>query len=235
METVFTMPGTQPTTNFNRYFGANIKPGSTEYRKRDLVDPRTSKNQIMIIPPGVANEWISYNIKSESATKNIFIRYFAPDGSGSIEVYLDKIKISEIAIQKSSSWAYAIASAIVPAGEHTLKFKFTNATFQGYNIEWFELSDQEAPTSIKMFDKYSRSTSNVNVLVHKNSIEVTLPQCHKFISYSLTGIDGRIVKKRMIAGRTTLLKFNNLPNGMWIFKLDATDGSKICKTVVNGW
>lgn len=234
LKTVFTMPGTQPTTNFNRYFGANVKSGSIAYLKRDLIDGRTAKNTIITVPAGVASEWISYNIKSESATKKIFIRYFAPDGSGSIEVYLDDIKISQIAIPKNSSWAYAIASAAVPAGNHVLKLKFTKASYLGYSIEWFELSNQDIPTSAKMFDQHTKTVSNVNVFVLKNSIEVMLPGSHKFVSYSLTGVDGRIVKKGAILSSTSLLKFNDLPNGKWLLKLDASDGSKLCKTIVNG-
>jgi hypothetical protein len=54
-----------------------------------------------------------------------------------------------------------------------------------------------------------------------------------FSSYSLTSIDGRIVKNGKIKSSTTQLKFNNLTTGMWLLKLEGTEGVKLYKIVVN--
>jgi hypothetical protein len=61
-----------------------------------------------------------------------------------------------------------------------------------------------------------------------------LPQAHTYSSFSLTSVDGRIVRNEKIKSKSTQVKFNNLTAGMWLLKLKGIDGVTMYKVVVNG-
>jgi endoglucanase len=230
-DTVFNMPGTQPMARYNRSFGSAFSVVAVSYSDKDNLDARTAnRTSLKEVSGGAADEWVSYSIDSKVATKNIFVRYLDTTGIGTIDVYVDDVKAGTLTFQKNTTWVYAIAPLAVPAGKHILKLKFTGAVGAGYMMEWFELTNSDVSVSRQLKTHFFESTK---LSFLENGFYLELPQAHMFSSYSLTSIDGRIVKNGKIKSSTTQLKFNNLTTGMWLLKLEGTEGVKLYKIVVN--
>lgn len=232
-DVVFNMPGTQPTAHYNRYYGSSLSAEAVSYSNKDKVDKRTANDTCLkVLSSTATNEWIYYSINSASATKNLFIRYLNTTGTGTIDAYVDDVKAGMITFQKNTTWAYAIAPVAVAAGKHQLKFKFTGAVGAGYRMEWFELTNVDSP-SVSVLRQQKHITGSVNLFSLKNGFSLELPQVHAYSSYSLTSVNGRIVKNEKIKSTATLIKFNNLSAGMWLLKLEGTEGARLYKVVVS--
>jgi hypothetical protein len=236
LDTVFSMPGTLLTARYNSSFGGSFSAYTVPWAIRDQVDARSTTRSSLIVYGGITNEWVKYNINSTSATKNIFVRCYdtSSTGTGNIDVYLDNVKKSSISIVKNSGWTYAKALLDVPAGKHTIKFVLTSAPKDGYCIEWFELSNADGPSvAVVRSTKAQIAMKKEVVSIVKNGFVVTLPVGHKYTSYALIGVDGRSAKNGILVGSTPMIKFNDLPAGMWFVKLAGTEGIKNFKVVLN--
>ncbi|HEX2956228.1 MAG TPA: cellulase family glycosylhydrolase, partial [Chitinispirillaceae bacterium] len=152
-DSVFAMPATQPAVSYNRYWGANFDTVTIPYLLRDdITNARNSKNKGILVSAGITSEeWIEYNIKSSTSTKNIIFRYLAFNGSGSFIITLDGEKIATATFTKTatdSTWSSILVPAAVTQGGHKLRFSFTGATGFGYYLQWFELTNSESISHI---------------------------------------------------------------------------------------
>jgi endoglucanase len=231
-DTVFSMPGTHPAVRFNRYYGAGAKADAIKWSERDTADGRTAKDKYLTVSAQVDDDYVAYNINCASATKNIIVRCLAKGGSGTIDVLLDAVKIGTITIPKSSEWVSVLSAANVSAGKHTLKFNFTSATYLGFGIEWFELTN--GTSAITVSSQRKITAGDIKMSAVKNGFAVTMPASHRYTSYKLLGVDGRIVKSVTLNSNISQLTVNDLPDGMWLLKFDGLDGAKFFKTVVGG-
>jgi aryl-phospho-beta-D-glucosidase BglC (GH1 family) len=234
-EIVFAMPGTHPAAQYNRYWGAHFSAAKVTFANYDLKDVRTANDSCLSVTGADNTEWVYYKIKSSEPTKNIFLRYMAL-GSGDMEIYLDNVKISSVSFAKTATatWVNVTAAAAVTAGDHNLKFHFVSAVAPGFSIEWFELSNADGPTVNVRSIQQKNNAVDTKISVAKNMVSVSLPLAHQYSSYSLIGIDGRVVKSGELKSSISQIKIDNISAGTMFVKLDGAKGVKFCKVVVNG-
>ncbi len=231
-DSVFTTPRTVACYKYGRYWGANADSTTVSYSSRDNADPREAKTTAVQVTTGINDEYIMYQINASTATKYIKIRALSKDGTGTIDVLLDGTKIGSITIPKNTSWTTTAFSLNVPTGKHSLKFVFTGATAT-YMMNWFELTNDSSITSVKLtLDK--ADNGNLKLSMIKSGFTVSLPSSHRFSSYNLIGVDGRVVKNGDLINGKSQLNFDNLSSGTWLLKVNGTDGSRVIKAVVTG-
>jgi endoglucanase len=233
-DTVFNLqiPGTHAAASYNKYFGVTTF-SLVPFSNRDNVDKRVATdNSCIPVKAGVTADYVCYYIKTTTASSYLKLRYLALNGTGTIEVYLDsnKTKIGTITIEKKTTWFTTVAPVAIPAGSHTLKFKFTNATSDGYSFEWFELSNDSTAV---LLAPHKTNSANVKMNVIKNGFGVTLPSSHSYSSYSLIGADGRMIKSGSLNSSISELKFTDLSSGTWLLRLEGISGVKILKAVLS--
>jgi hypothetical protein len=230
------MPGTHPAHGYNQYYGGYISATDVLYSDRDNADVRTAANKCIKVLPGANGDWISYYIKSSSATSKIIIRYLAKTGSGSMEIYLNNKSVGTLSINKGTTWTCGVLDAAVASGTDTLKFVFTNALESGFLVEWFELGNSSTCATDVVTHQVIPSAALLPVTIApaKNGLAVSLPQFHGYTSYRLMLADGRIVRSGAIAVATDRLNLNGLSHGMWILELAADADRKLFRVPVSG-
>jgi endoglucanase len=231
-DTTFNFPTTHPAARYNKYYGSHVEAFSVGYKNWDKVDGRADivNNTALKVTPATGENWVSYNVKSSEALKILKIRYLAANGSGKIEIYVDDTKKADVEINKNSLWAtIELKDFNMPSGDHTIKYKFINTSDDGYLIGWFELTNS---ATALVTPKSFNHNSSARFFNSRNGFYVELPLFHGFKSYSLVGIDGRVVKNGMIDKQSSKITFNGLINGMWILRLEGAGATKTYKTIV---
>lgn len=228
-DSTYTMPGTLPCYKYSRYWGANVDSITVLYSSRDNVDQREAKATAIQVSTGIKDEYVVYQINSSVATKFIKVRALSKDGTGTFDVILNGTKIGSITIPKNAGWTTSPFSLNVSTGKHALKFAFTGATAT-YSMNWFELTNDSTPVKIiqKRFDNRYLKMSTA-----KNSITVSLPVVHGYISYSIIGVDGRVVKSGDLNRLVSQFTVNHMSSGVYFVKIKGVDGSRVYKSVVN--
>ncbi|HLV30675.1 MAG TPA: cellulase family glycosylhydrolase [Chitinispirillaceae bacterium] len=227
-DNTFTMPGTHLSWLFNKYYGSHITQGKTSYSNRDKDDPRNSKDSVLKVTPSTSEEWLTYNIKSNDNTSYIGLRVFTANGGGKITISVDDNKEQEITLQQQDGWSTIYSDLSVTSGNHTLKFEFSNTTGEEYYVQWFELTNT---TNIFSHRTEQILSDKSNITILKNGFSVSLPVSHDYTSFSLTGINGRTIKSGKINNNIRQMEFNDLSTGIWFFKLNQGQQSKIHKIV----
>lgn len=230
-DSVFAMPGTHPTHRYNQYFGSYTQVKRVPYSDRDdKENVRTAENNCLRIREGGSDEWVSYNVDNANSTKNMILRYMAPEGSGTVQILVDGSSAGEIDLQQTDSWLSVITPVDVPAGSHTVKLQFVNTT-GFYDIEWFELTNSDDLVSSVVHQ--TKASSKLNVTVRKNSIALTMPSSHDFTTYDLIGVDGRVVRSGSVEG-ISHLSLSDMAKGVWFIKLKGAARVKTIRAVISG-
>ncbi len=232
-DTTFIFPTTHPAVRYNKYYGSHAAAIDVSYKEWDKVDGRADivDNTALKVTPATGENWVSYNVKTNEVLKFLKIRYLATSGSGTVEIYVDDTKTSEIEISKNSSWTTAVLNTFnLPSGNHALKFKFKNTSDAGYLIEWIELTN----SSDILTSKQLNLNCSARIFNTKDGFHVELPLSHGFKTYSLIGVDGRVVKNGIFDRNSSKITFNGLIKGMWILRLEGAGATKTYKTIVHG-
>jgi hypothetical protein len=236
-ELVSTMPGTHAAVRYNRYYDGSITAMKVPYLLKDKKDVRTASDSAVAVAGSAASsEWFSYNIKSSAATKNILVRYLALKGTATLDIQLDNKSIGTVSLTTTpdSLWAYKVVSAAVSAGDHKLKFKITDATGDGFMMEWFELTDSDkVPTSTSNIKIAQRQSNEMNVVKIDNNIILQVPEIKNYSAYSIFRIDGRSVVTAPLTQSSGNLILSNLTVGTWFIRLEGNKGDKTYRFVVN--
>lgn len=236
-DTVFSMPATRPAVSYNRYWGANFDTVSIPYLLRDdITNARNSKNKGISVSASVTSEeWVEYNIKCSIATKNIFFRYVAVNGSGSIDIALDSKKIGSATFEKTkadSSWNFKIVPAAVSNGDHKLRFSYTGATGTGYYLQWFELTNADSVNNVTM--KRTSVTQDISISQSsRNGLVFSLSESHPYQSYKLLTISGRILSSAPLDHGIETVYLNKVPAGTYFISFLGKEISSLRKVVVN--
>jgi|GEM_PF-1664488 len=240
-DSTFTMPSEfHAASRFNRFYGTHAESASVAFSYRDAVDrriPGKSNYTALKITPSEQDNWVSYNINLNAATKCLLVRYMAALGKGTIEIIVDDNKEGEIELQTPSSttapWITATLPVEIASGDHTLKFNFINTTGTYYNIEWFQLFEGICSTSSEWKPvKSSVYMERASITPVRNGVSITLPATGRFTGYTLMRPDGRTVKNGAIGGGARSIAVNNLSTGLWLLRLDGHKGVQMHQVVV---
>ncbi|MFP4165202.1 MAG: cellulase family glycosylhydrolase [Chitinispirillaceae bacterium] len=227
---VFSMPGTHPTHSYNNYFGAYTQAKKVRFNDRDNEDVRTADDSCLSVSEGGSDDWVSYNINNSEATENLILRYMAPEGSGTIKFFVDDTEAGEITLEQTDSWLSVLTPVNVPAGNHTLKFSFTNTTGY-YDMEWFELTNENTtPVTVPG----QEMTADPKLTTGKSSLVLTLPSSHSFTSYDLIGVNGKVIESGSVEGVSDL-NLKGLSRGIWFVKLNGAGAGRTFRAVVSGY
>ncbi len=229
-DSTYAMPGTLPCYKYGRYWGANVDSIAVSYSSRDNADPREAKSSAVQVSTGIKDEYVVYQINASAATKFIKVRALSKGGTGTTDILLDGTKIGSMTIPKNAAWTTSVFPLNVSTGKHVLKFAFTGATAT-YMMNWFELTNDSAPVK---FIQTNAGNGYLKLSMMKNGFTVSLPVSHKYSSYSLIGVDGRVVKSGDLNGFVSQFVVDNLSSGVWFIKIKGVDGSRIYKAIVNG-
>lgn len=233
-DTVFNVPKTHAAKSFNRFIGAHAETTLVKYSDRDNVDGRVDivKNSSIKITPATDENWIRYNFKASKTIEFLTLRYLAKAGAGEIEVLVDEEVKGKITIpMKDTAWITTKLAIKFPSGTHELKFRFLNTSGTNYFIEWIELTDID-PTGISNISKSKAFNTNARISMAKDGFDIFLPFSNNFSSYSLIGVDGRVIQNGAVDKITNRIRFTDLSKGIWFCKLNGIDGDKIYKAIV---
>ena len=238
-DSVFTFPKEfHQASAFNNYFGTHAESTTVAYSYRDKVDRRiagTLGYTVLKVTPSTEDNWVSYNVKSNSATKYLLMRYHTKDGTGTVEVLVDDSKAGQVTLPEKTTWDYAVIPVDIATGTHNLKFNFVNTSGDSYLIEWFELTNEQNPPQVSALNSIQRGICTVSPKLFpiNRGFEIRLPSSHRYTGYSLVGADGRTVKHAPLRQGTMQITVSGIANGMWFLKLEG-ESPMVLRTMVNG-
>lgn len=228
-DTVFTMPATQPMARYNRYYGGNFSFTNltVPFASRDKNDTRTANHTCVPVLGSASGDWISYYVKNTTATKYIVVRHLAKNGTGTLDVQLKGKSVGTVNIKKDTAWVYSVVNADIAAGgTDTIKFVVTASSGDGFLLEWFEFTN-----TLPNISTLSRIQSNISdrqfsAVTANSSIHLTLPQSHKFLTYQLLTVDGRLFSSGSLVNVNSV-SVKDVTKGMWILELSGQSGNRI--------
>ncbi|HEX2956026.1 MAG TPA: cellulase family glycosylhydrolase [Chitinispirillaceae bacterium] len=220
-------PAVHPAAKYNRYYGATVKSENIPFAQWDEKEPKNANNTCVSVIPGSSN-WISYSINAAKATKYLKIRYLANNGSGKFAILLDSVKQTEVTLSATSAWKTLVIDLNVPTGAHTLRFNFTTVSDAGFRIEWLEFTDES--TAISQNNQDIKNTA-ISFFQTNDACHFSLPGSHQFTSYSIVNANGRTIRHENINPSSTFLNVTDIPNGIFLIRLNGFNDNRIFKAV----
>ncbi len=238
-DSVFTFPkGFHQASSFNNYYGTHAESTTVAYLYRDKIDRRIEGKlgyTVLKVTPSTTDNWVTYNIKMNSATEYILVRYHSNDGTGTIEVDIDGTKAGQVTLAKKTTWDYAVIPVDIASGTHTLKFNFTNTSGKSYLIEWFELTNEKDPPKTTVTSSVQRGISTIapQLFSSPGALELRLPSSHRYSGYSVIGANGRTISTARLREETRQVSINGIAGGIWFIKLNG-ENPVVLRAMVNG-
>ncbi len=235
----FDVPATIAASEFNTIFGDYAHSVDVAFFDWDQDDGRVDvvDNTALEVSEVDASttdpeDYVTYEINSSSDTKYFLARYLAPEGSGTIEIYVDDQEVGELSITSTDprEWRTIDQQIDISSGSHVIKLNFQNTT-GSYQIGWLELTNDVA---IARNPLRRNLNAKAKLEMVKQGFSALLPQSHSYTSYSLMRANGQVLKSGKLNPSVSKLAFEDISTGMWLLKLQGAKKADLFKAFISG-
>lgn len=174
------------------------------------------------------NDWLVYAIENNSDSTNLEItfRLAAQAAGGVFTYYVDNVKIGQITVPNTGAWQTwqsVVKTISLPKGKHYLKL-FANTG--GFNVNYFEIKGIKTDNVELKNQRFSVYPNPVSTQLVVESQGITHNKIEFFDS---KGASVLVVKTNNESVVTIPL---NLPNGMYLVKIEGENQSEVRKIQV---